>query len=240
MSLNWAFMGETLRAALKGIPVTLELTVISLLIAVPLGFLIAVVRDSGRHPVWDKIFAVYVSYTRGTPVIVQILIVYALLPDLLKALVEALHLSLDVYAIPNIVYAIILFGLWMPAFLSEVFRAGLHSVGKGQYEAAISNGLTKTQAYTRIIAPQVFEAMLPVLCTNVNNLIKMTSLSFAMSVSEVTSIAKVAAATNLNYVEAYLVIAMIYLVLCFAVEALFHYLEKRVERRKKQGGETLA
>ena len=240
MSLDWSFIGQTMLAVLRGVPVTLEVTAVSLLIAIPLGFLIAVVRDSGTHPVWNKVFAVYVSYTRGTPVIVQILIVYALLPDLIKAVIESLSLPWNVYAIPNIAYAMLLFGFWMPAFLSEVFRAGLHSVGRGQYEAAIANGLTKTRAYTRIIAPQVFEAMLPVLCTNVNNLIKMTSLSFAMSVQEVTAIAKVEAAVNLNYVEAYLCIAVIYLILCFAVEGLFKWLERRVERRVKQGGEAFA
>lgn len=235
MRLDTAFMKTTFFLAVKGIPMTLFLTGVTLLIAIPAGFMLAVYRSNPRHKIGNRIFAVYISYTRGTPVIVQMLLVYAYTPSLLNALVSRLRLPLDVNAIGNTVYAVFFFGFWMIAFLTETFRAGLAGIGKGQYEAAVSNGLSGVQAYVRIVAPQVFAALLPVLCTNVNSLIKMTSLSFSMSVMEITAIAKVAAAGNLAYLEAYLVIAAMYLILCMCVELLFKVLEHRIEKFRGHG-----
>lgn len=233
MNLDYEFMKQTFVASLGGIPVTLFITVVSLLVAVPLGFLMAMIRDGKKHKVWKAVFDIYASFVRGVPMIVQIMLMYVLLPDILKAFVNLLHLSFDIYAVPNLAYAILLFILWTTSFLSETFRAGLHTVSKGQYEAAVSNGMNSFQAYVRIVIPQVVVSMLPVLCSNVNTLIKMTSLSFAMSVVEVTAIAKIAAGNNLCFVEAYLVTALIYILICFTVEAVFRYLEHLSAKKYK-------
>lgn len=238
MKLNTAFMKETFFLALRGIPVTLEITLITLLLAIPFGFLIALLASNPKHRIANKIIAVYVSYNRGTPVIVQMLIIYALLPDLMEWLVEIFSLSLDVNKLSNMFYVVLFFVLWQTAFLSKTFAAGLKSVGKGQYEAAVSNGLNGFHAYVRIIAPQVFKAILPVLCTNVNGLIKMTSLSYSMCVLEITGLAKVAAAGNLCYLEAYIVTACVYLILCLSVELLFKQIERYWERKKTDIGQT--
>ena len=111
-------------------------------------------------------------------------------------------------------------------------------MSKGQYEAAVSNGMNGFQAYIRIVIPQVVISMLPVLCSNTNTLIKMTSLSFAMSVVEVTAIAKISAGNNLCYVEAYLVTALIYIIICFTVEAVFRYLEYLSAKKYKIAAAT--
>lgn len=233
MTLNVDFMVSTFFAALAGTPVTLGLTVAAFLVAFPVGFAIAVVRTGTGHRVLKALFGVYLSYTRGTPIIVQILITYALLPDVLQAAVQALGIPFDVNGVPGIVYAVVLFAFWTTAFLSETLRAGLESVGTGQLEAAVTNGLSRRQAYLRIVAPQVVSSMLPVICTNVNSLIKMTSLSFAMAVPDITAIAQVQAGTSLSYLEAYLVIAVIYLIICLAVELAFKVAERRVALRRE-------
>lgn len=249
MRLDVPFMKDTFFLALKGIPMTLFLTGVTLALAIPLGFMLAVFQGSPKHRIWNRIFAVYVSYTRGTPVIVQMLLVYAVMPRMLNSAAVSLHLPIDVYALGNTGYAVFFFVIWMTAFLSETFRSGLASVGSGQYEAAVSNGIGGVRAYVRIIVPQVFASLLPVLCTSVNNLIKMTSLSFSMTVMEITAIAKVAAAGKLAYLEAYLVIAVMYLILCISVELIFKALEHWAGRsgrnaqtraKKLTGGVTLA
>lgn len=233
MSLNYEFMKETFVASLGGIPVTLLITVISLTVALPMGFVMALIRDGEKYKIGKAILNVYASFVRGVPMIVQIMLMYVLFPDILKFFSDLFHWSLDVYSVPNMVYAIVLFALWTTSFLSETFRAGLHTVDKGQYEAAISNGLNSFQAYFRIVIPQILISMLPVLCTNINSLIKMTSLSFAMSVVEITAIAKIAAGNNLCFVEAYLVTALIYIILCFTVENIFKFMEKYFAKKYK-------
>jgi L-cystine transport system permease protein len=215
--------------ALRGIPVTLFITVMTLLISIPIAFAIAVARAGKKRKTLNLLFSVYVSAVRGTPVIVQILIIYTMLPDLLKFIIEKLALPFNVYAINNIFYAILIFSFSMIAFLSEVFRAGLRAVGRGQYEAALAAGLSGFRAYTRIIAPQAFSAVLPVLCTSVNNLIKTSSLCFAIAVNEITGIIRVAASRNLHFVEGFLVIAAIYVIICMAVELCFKILENKAK-----------
>jgi len=227
-------MKDTFVASIRGIPVTLFITAISLLFAMPLGFIMALVRDGERHKIWKVVFDVYASFIRGVPMIVQIMLMYVLFPDILKFVADVFHLPIDIYGIPNLAYAILLFVLWTTSFLSETFRAGLHTVDKGQLEAAVSNGMTGFQGYVRIVIPQVLTNMLPVLCSNTNTLIKMTSLSFAMSVVEITAIAKIAAGNNLCYVEAYLVTALMYIIICFTVENIFRYLERHVAKKYKR------
>jgi len=99
-------------------------------------------------------------------------------------------------------------------------------------EAAYSVGLTTAQAYRRIIIPQALVSALPNLATTTVNLIKATSLGYAISLQEITLKAKVAANFGYNYLEAYIDIFIVYLILCIAVEQLFKYLEKRLSRYK--------
>jgi L-cystine transport system permease protein len=218
--------------AAGAIPLTLFITAVTLLISFPLAFVIAVARSGKKNQALNFFFSVYVSAVRGTPIIVQILIIYTMLPDLLKFLIEKLGLPFDVYAINNIFYAILIFSFSTIAFLSEVFRAGLRAVGRSQYEAALAAGLSGFRAYTRIIAPQAVSAVLPVLCTSVNNLIKMTSLCFAIAVNEITGVIRVAASRNLHFVEGFLVIAAIYVIICLTVELCFKILENKVKAHK--------
>lgn len=232
MQLDFEFMAKTFFLALQGIPETLKISAVTLLISFPVGFLIAIVRSSNKHPILSKVFAVYVSYNRNTPMIVQIYIIYYMLPYLIFDFFKAMHINYDIYSIDSIIYAYIIFSLSNSAFLSEAFRAGLGTVPKGQYEAAVVSGLSNFQSYRRIIIPQAITALLPVLCTNITSLIKMTSLSFSMAVFDVTAIAKVEASLNLSFIEAYLDITVIYVILCVIVELIFKLIETRVKAHR--------
>lgn len=230
-SLNYEFLIDTFFVALSGVPIALIITVVALLIALPLGFLLALTRIN-RIPILNRFAQVYVSFVRGTPVIVQIFIIYSSIPLLLSSLFEKYHIDKNVYDINPIWYAFIVFSLNTIATLIEVFRSAISTVSKGQLEAAYSVGLTNVQAFRRIIIPQTFVVALPNICTATVNLIKATSLGYAMSLQEITLRAKVAANVGYNYVEAYIDIFLVYLILCSLVEYLFKLYERRLRKYK--------
>lgn len=225
--LNYQFLVDTFFVALSGAPIALLITLVALLIAIPLGFTGALMRIK-RIPVVHRIAQIYVSFIRGTPIIVQIFIVYSSVPLIISAIFEKYHIEADVYKVNPIWYAFIVFSLYTAATLIEVFRSALNTVSKGQLEAALSVGLTNVQAYKRIIIPQALVVALPNICTATINLIKATSLGYAMSLPEITLKAKVAANVGYNYVEAYIDIFIVYLLICSLVEYGFKWYEKRL------------
>ena len=229
--MNYQFLVETFFVALSGVPIALLVTVVALLIALPLGFLLALTRIN-KIPVIHHIAKIYVSFVRGTPIIIQIFIIYSSIPLMLKVIFEKYHITYDIYKINPIWYAFIVFAFSSTAILIEVFRSALSTIEKGQLEAAYSIGFSTFQAYTRIIIPQALVVALPNICTATVNLIKATSLGYAMSLPEITLKAKVAANVGYNYVEAYLDIFIVYLILCSTVEYLFKRYEKYLSKYK--------
>ena len=233
MDINTKFMVETFFAALKGIPTTLIITVVTLLISAPLGFFMGLSRLRKRG-IGNKLINGYVSFIRGTPVVLQILFLYSLLPSLLNYLLNiVLEWDVDVFGVNPIVYAFTVFSLNTTAVMTEVFRSALSSVGHGQMEAALSVGLTRSQAYSRIIVPQAMVTALPNICNTTVNLLKSTSLAFMMTVQDITAIAKIRAAYGYNYIEAYLVVFFVYILLCTAVQLLFKIIEQSLSSYKK-------
>lgn len=228
MQLDTQFMWDTFFLALRAVPTTLNITVVTLLFSLPLGFLFGLASYK-RIPVFNQIFKVYVSFLRGVPFLLVIFMVYYYLPGVLETFFEKAGISVNVYKMDSIIYVYIVFTLNQSAALAAVFRSALESVPAGQLEAAYAMGLSAFQGYTRIILPQALTSAVPVLCSSTTDLIKSTSLAFAMAVQDITAVAKVAAANNMSYVEAYLDIFFIYIILIVAVEKLFKLLEKRLK-----------
>lgn len=233
MHLDTQFMVETFWHVLSGIPVTLKITVVTLLLSAPIGFFMALSR-SGNGKIVKRIIIGYVSFMRGTPVVLQILFLYSILPTLLNYLIKTvLELDFNIFTINPILYAYIVFTLNNTGVLSEVFRSALSTVNHGQLEAALAVGLTKPQAYIRIIIPQALVAALPNICNTTINLLKSTSLAFMMTVKDITAIAKIDASFGYNYLEAYLVISVVYILLCTAVQLGFQLIERYMASYKK-------
>ena len=233
MTLKTDFMKEAFVSSLGGIPTTLALTFITLLISFPLAFLMAKSRIE-KKKVSGRLVSTYVSVIRGTPVVLQILFLYSLLPSFLNFVIkEILQLEFNIFRMNPIVYAFLVFILNNTAVLSEVFRSALMTVSHGQMEAALSIGMGRKQAYIRIILPQAMVAALPNICNTTISLLKSTSLAFMMSVKDITAIAKMKAAYGYNYIEAYLVIAFIYIIVCTIVQILFQLIERRISGYKK-------
>lgn len=226
------FLLRTFALLWTAVPTTLLITLVSLLAGALFGFLLALARIYNVK-VLKQLGAVYVSFMRGTPVVLQILVVYSVFPSFLNALVKQSGSSFNVFAINPILYAFIVFSLNTTATLSEVFRSALLTINKGQLEAGYTSGLTGLQTYRRIILPQAFVAALPNLCNATVGLIKNTSLAFMMTVKDITAVAKIEASFGYNYIEAYLDIFVIYIIICSVVQYLFKIWEQKVSAYKK-------
>ena len=207
---------------------TRSLTVLSLLMAAPVAFYMAVLRIRGNS-VGSGLTQAYISFVRGTPIVLQILLLYSLLPSFLNMLVKSMGSNFNVFdSIDPFWYAVVVFSLNTIALLAEVFRSALLSIPKGQLEAGVSIGLSEFQTYRKIIIPQAMVVALPAICNITVNLIKGTSLAFLMTVKDVLAIGKIAAAYDYNYIESYLDVFLVYIIVCTIVQLLYKFAEQHV------------
>lgn len=226
MQLDFSYLIRTFWLCVKAVPVTLEITIVSLLLAIIPALFIALARIY-HVKVIEQLCSIFVSFIRGTPIVLQILIVYSIMPSLLNSFVKRAGWSINVFEMNPVIYAFVVFGINSSASLSEVFRSAISSVNRGQLEAALSIGETHFQAFRRVVLPQAAVSALPNLCSTTVILIKNSSLAFMMTVREITGIAKIEAAYGYNYVESYIDIFIIYIAVCLLVELIF----KKIERR---------
>lgn len=227
MQLDFSYLIRTFWLCVKAVPVTLEITIVSLLLAIIPALFIALARIY-HVKVIEQLCSIFVSFIRGTPIVLQILIVYSIMPSLLNSFVKSAGWSFNVFEMNPVIYAFVVFGINSSASLSEVFRSAISSVNRGQLEAALSIGETHFQAFRRVVLPQAVVSALPNLCSTTVILIKNTSLAFMMTVREITGIAKIEAAYGYNYVESYIDIFIIYIAVCLLVELIFRKIERRV------------
>ena len=228
MELDYAFMVRTFGILLQAIPVTLKLTAVTLVLATPFAFLLALARIY-TVPYVAKFASVYVSVMRGIPMVLQILLVYSLLPSLLNYLFKRAGIAYNIFDLDTIWYAYIIFTLGEIAVLSEVFRSALGSVGDGQIEAGLSVGMNRRTIYRRILIPQALVTAMPSLCNVTVTLLKNTSLAFMMAVQDITATGKIAASYGYNYVEA-LDVFLVYIIVCSLVQIAFRISEKHLGR----------
>ena len=233
--LNYKFMKEAFFKILESLPVTLNIAIISMILAFILSFFIAMIRIN-KIPIATRLATIYVSFIRGTPLLVQIYLSYYGIPKLLDYMHMKYNWNFDVNNIPAIVFIYIAFTLNVSAYLSETFRAAIQSVDYGQTEAALSIGMTKWQATKRIVLPQAIVAAFPNFGNTFISLIKDSSLAFVVSVVELMGKAKIIGAQGLNFFEVYIVVALIYWIICIVTEQILNRLEKKL--KVKFGGIT--
>ncbi|MDR1318095.1 MAG: amino acid ABC transporter permease [Treponema sp.] len=226
MRLDLPFMMRAFLLALGAVPVTLKITLTALIIAAPFGFVMALCNIY-RVRILKELSNLYISFIRGTPIVLQILILYSLLPSLLNGLFKKAGWAVNIFDLDPIIYAYAVFALNNAALLAELFRSALLAVDKGQYEAALSAGLSPARSYLRIVLPQALVTALPNLCNLTITLIKNTSLAFIMTVKDITAVAKIEASYAYNYVEAYLDIFVLYIIICGVTQFLFDKAESR-------------
>ena len=224
MDLN--YIVNTFLVTLKGIPVTLIIMVVAILLSFIPALLLALGQIYKVRGV--RTFSViYLAFIRATPPILLILFFYSLFPSLLNQIFKSLGSQVDVFKFNPLYYAFIIYSLMTTGSLSEILRSAILTVDKGQLEAAQAIGLTNFQAYRRIVFPQALRSALPNLANLVINLVKGTSLVFVMTVKDITALAKIEASHSYQYSESYLVIFVIYLIICGLIQWIFRSLEKR-------------
>ena len=219
MDLN--YIVNTFLVTLKGIPVTLIIMVVAILLSFIPALLLALGQIYKVRGV-RTFSVVYLAFIRATPPILLILFFYSLFPSLLNQIFKSLGSQVDVFKFNPLYYAFIIYSLMTTGSLSEILRSAILTVDKGQLEAAQAIGLTNFQAYRRIVFPQALRSALP----NLANLVKGTSLVFVMTVKDITALAKIEASHSYQYSESYLVIFVIYLIICGLIQWIFRGLEK--------------
>ena len=227
--INLEFALEQFPEVLKGVPATLAIAVVAMIFGLVFGLLIALCRIY-QVPVLNRFFIVYISFIRGTPLLVQLYVFFYGVPVLIDFLNEQMGTSFDASEISPLIYAFIAFTLNTSAYQAEIFRSSINAVSAGQMEAAQSVGMTTAQGLWRIILPQAFVVALPNLGNTFIGLIKATSLAFAVKVVEILAIARIIANDGYRFLEMYLVASLIYWVISWVFEVLFAVAEKKMRR----------
>ena len=225
--MDFNFISKAFLATLGGVPVTLLIMVVSILLSFFPALFLALGQIYKVKGV-RSFSVVYLAFIRATPPILLILFFYSLFPSLLNSFFKSMGSHVNVFEINPIYYAFIIFSLMTTGSLAEILRSAILTVDKGQLEAAQAIGLTNRQAYIRIVFPQALRAALPNLCNLVINLVKGTSLVFVMTIKDITAIAKVEASYGYQYFESYLVIFILYIIICGVIQWGFNLLEKRL------------
>ena len=201
---------------LDGMVTSIEIFLLTLLFSLPLGLLIAFGRMSGFAPLrW--LMKVYISIMRGTPLMLQLIVVF-----FGPYYIFGATLSPDY----RFIAVIIAFSLNYAAYFAEIYRGGIEAIPKGQYEAAQVLGYSKIQTFFIIILPQVFRIILPSVTNEVITLVKDTSLSFVIAVPEMFTVAKQIAAADAS-IAALLVAGVFYYVFNVIVAFVMGRLENR-------------
>ena len=199
-----------------GLKITLLVTVFAVLIGVVLGFLIAIVRTThdktGKLKILNAICKVYLTVIRGTPVVVQLMIIYFIIFG-----------SVD---ISKVVVAIVAFGINSGAYVAEIFRSGIMSIDNGQFEAGRSLGFNYAQTMMYIVMPQAFKNVLPTLCNEFISLLKETSVSGYIALQDLTKGGDIIRSRTYDAFMPLIAVALIYLAMVMIFTKLVSLLER--------------
>ncbi len=204
----------------KGLGTTLAITFLAVLLGVVIGFVVAIIRvtnqKTGKLAIADKICRLYLAVVRGTPVMVQLIIIYFVI-----------LLPIGVEKFPS---AVLCFGLNSGAYVAEIVRGGIMSIDEGQSEAGRSLGFSYYQTMLYIVFPQAFKAILPSLANEFITLLKESSVAFYIGVADLTQGGlKIRSVTYSNFMPL-IAVALIYLVVVLVLSHLVSKLEKRLRK----------
>ena len=201
-----------------GLATTLQVTFFAVIIGIVLGFLIAIVRSTydktGKLKVLNAVCKLYLTVIRGTPVVVQLLIIYFVIFG-----------SVD---ISKVLVAVMAFGFNSGAYVAEIFRSGIMSVDSGQFEAGRSLGFNYVQTMRYIIMPQAFKNVLPALCNEFIVLLKETSVSGYIALQDLTKGGDIIRSRTYDALMPLLAVAIIYLTMVIIFTKFVEILERRL------------
>ncbi|EFE93189.1 ABC transporter, permease protein [Oribacterium sp. oral taxon 078 str. F0263] len=211
-------MAEILLPLLKGLGVSFQIFLITLILSLPLGLLVSLGRMSRNGPL-SALIRIYISIMRGTPLMLQLFVVYYGPYYLFRIRLSPGYRNIAVCIGFVINYA---------AYFAEIYRSGIQSIPKGQYEAAEILGYSRAQSFLRIILPQVIKRILPAVTNEVITLVKDTSLAFSISVMEMFTAAKALSSAQ-SSMTPLIAAGIFYYIFNFIVAFLMERLEKRLD-----------
>jgi len=210
-------LSSVISQLLGGMVTSIEIFVLTLLFSLPLGLLVSAGRMSSFRPIrW--LMKIYISIMRGTPLMLQLIVVF-----FAPYYVFGISLSSDY----RFIAVIIAFTINYAAYFAEIYRGGIESIPKGQYEAAKVLGYSRIETFFIIILPQVFKIILPSVTNEVITLVKDTSLSFVIAIPEMFTVAKQIAAADAS-IAALLVAGIFYYIFNMIVAFVMEHLENRM------------
>ena len=219
MKFDLSYTLDALPRLLDGSLVTLKLALFGFAFSVVLATIVTVARTVSKSRIFDTIVAVYISFIRGTPLLVQIFLVYYVLPVI----------GLNIGAVTA---GIVALTLNSAAFVIEILRGGLASVSKGQFEAGRSLGLSNVALWLKVILPQTFMASIPPLVNEFTQLLKATALLSTITVVELMRVSQQIYSNNYHPVEVLAGAFSMYFLMCFTVSRSASWIEATFEIKR--------
>ena len=224
---RWEITMSEMPSLWEGFGFTLQVVVAGLLLSLVLGTILGVFSTTHSR-VLRLISRIYVEFFQNTPLPVQVFFYYMAGPRVLQMITGADGpVRISAFAIGALGV-----GLYHAAYISEVIRTGIESVPRGQMEAALSQGFTRTQSYAYIILPQTFKVILPPLCNQALNLVKNTSVLALIAGGDLMYNADNFVSTY-GYLQGYIMACVLYFIICFPLAILVQWLERRSKRRPR-------
>lgn len=205
---------------LEGLFHTIIIALFAVIIGIVIGILVALIRNNyeinGKNKILNKIANIYVNIIRGTPVILQLMIIY-------YVIFKSININI-------VIVGIIAFGINSGAYVSEIIRAGINSISKGQMEAGFSLGLRYRTIMKEIILPQSIRNILPALGNEFITLLKETSVGAYIGIIELTKASDIIASRTYDYFFPLIIVAIIYLIMTLGLSKLVNMMERRLNR----------
>ncbi len=210
-------LGVMVGALVDGLGLSAWIFVVTLVGSLPLGIVVALCRMSSFKPL-SLLAQFYISILRGTPLMLQ-LMAFMFGPYYLLGMNMGTDWKFGACAVGFI--------LNYSAYFAEIYRSGIQSIPKGQYEAALVLGYSRSQTFFKIVLPQVIKRILPAMGNEIITLVKDTSLAFVLGMAEMFSVAKALAASSVSMIP-YAIAALIYWVFCLFIEFILGRVEKKL------------
>jgi len=221
-AFDWSSILTALPFLWQGMVITLEITLVAIVVGILLGTIIAVVRLS-KNSVLSAIAAAYVTLFRSIPLVMVLLwFQLALVPPVVRWLFPKANLDL------NLIIAFTAFAFFEASYYAEIIRTGIQSISKGQVMAAQALGMTDGAVMRLVILPQAFRRMIPLLLTQAIILFQDSSLVYVIGLADFFGVAKNRAASTGSEVEFILFAGAVYLVLCLTLSTIVRHLQKRI------------
>ena len=217
---NWSYAAEVFPTIFKAMFVTLGITLAAFAAALILGLILTLLRKSSFKPVAYLTYG-FIEFVRGTPVLVQLFFVYFAWP-----MVPVIGFKMTAMTA-----GILTLGIHYSTYLSEIYRSGIESVDKGQWEASKALNFSNAKTWTKIILPQAIPPVIPMLGNYLIVLFKETPLLMAISVNEMLMTARNLGSQVFSFVEVYTIVGLLFLLLSYPSSLLVGYAERRMNNR---------